>query len=113
LLESSLTLKDRHTYFGRFEVVGKSAHDLALDDGRGSFRVGKLQGGYTKYFSFPAMRSWAPGVGAAVSASVVPAALQSAYGGRVSVGAAVYVVLHPARQGGKIAGGSDVGVVRR
>lgn len=111
LLESSLTVRDRETYFGRFEVAGKSAHDLAVEDAPGSFSVAKLQGGYTKYFGPPLLRSWAPGVGAAVSASFVPARLRSAYGGRVSIGAAAYLTLRPARVGGGSGSGSTEGVV--
>jgi hypothetical protein len=51
LVESNLTLADRDTWFGRFEVVGKTAHDLHLHDvdSMETFTVAKLQGGYTRY----------------------------------------------------------------
>jgi hypothetical protein len=32
LVETNLTLADRDTWFGRFEVVGKTAHDLDVPD---------------------------------------------------------------------------------
>ena len=53
LLESSLTRAERDAWFGRFEVGGKSAHDLhvhELNEHR-LLTVGKLQAGYTRYFA--------------------------------------------------------------
>ena len=45
LAESTLTLDER-TWFGRFEIAGKSAHDLDVHGSDGIFTVAKLQGGY-------------------------------------------------------------------
>ncbi len=46
LLESSLTAGERHTWFGRLELVGKPAHDLhAHEYGTQVFPIGKIQGG--------------------------------------------------------------------
>jgi hypothetical protein len=56
LVESNLTLADRDSWFGRFEIVGKTAHDLDVQhslvhdvEGNATFTVAKLQGGYTRY----------------------------------------------------------------
>jgi hypothetical protein len=98
LLETSLVRDERDTWFGRFEVVGKTAHDLALEsleaDGDAPFTVAKLQGGYTRYFA--PRRGFAPGIGASVSAGVVPESLRSAYGHRVNAGVAVFLTVRPA-----------------
>jgi hypothetical protein len=87
---------DRHAWFGRFEVVGKSAHDLNLD-GDDTFTVGKLQGGYTRYLA--EWHGLKPGVGAAVAAGFVPPDLRSAYGSRVNLGLAVFATIRPASHG--------------
>lgn len=94
LVETSLTLRDRDTWYGRVETVNKTAHDLALDEpGVDAFTVAKLQGGYTYYGRM--RRALRPGFGAALSAGFVPARLRSAYGHRVNAGFAVYVTLRP------------------
>ena len=47
LLESSFSPDERHTWFGRAEVVGKPGHDLHVHEAPATvFTVGKLQGGY-------------------------------------------------------------------
>ena len=96
LAETTVTLDERNTWFGRFELVGKSAHDLNLD-GNDTFTVGKLQGGYTRYLD--AWDSLKAGIGAAVSAGFVPSGLRSAYGSRVNPGLAVFATLRPAPHG--------------
>jgi hypothetical protein len=94
LVETSVTLRDRDTWYGRFEAVGKTAHDLALGDSRAdAFTVAKLQGGYTRYLQ--TWRQLKPGLGAALSAGFVPQRLESAYGHRVNTGFAVYLTLRP------------------
>ena len=94
LLESALSLRDRDTWFGRFEATGKTGHDLGLplED---SFTVAKLQGGYTR--SFAARRGMVAGIGGALSASIVPQSLVATYGGRVNPGVAFFVTVRPAR----------------
>jgi len=90
LAETSLTLRDRHAWFGRFELTEKSGHDLAADELAASL-VSKVQGGYTHY-----LRAWngvTAGFGAAVSAAIVPASLEATYGARVNSGVAVYLTL--------------------
>ena len=97
LLETNLTIQDRDSWFGRFEAVSKTAHDLALagfdDESDGSFGVAKLQGGYTRYFQ--GWRGFKPGVGAALSAGFVPEDLKVVYGRRVNVGFGVFFSLRP------------------
>jgi hypothetical protein len=43
LAESTLTLDERDTWFGRFEIAGKSAHDLDVHGSDEIFTVAKLQ----------------------------------------------------------------------
>lgn len=67
LLESSVTLHERHTWFGRAEIVAKPAHDLhAHEYATSVFTVGKLQAGYVRYFS--RRKGVVPGIGGTVSA---------------------------------------------
>jgi hypothetical protein len=91
--ETNLTIDERDTWFGRFELSGKSSHDLAIESDD-IFTVAKLQGGYTRYFE--AWRGLKPGVGAGLSAGFVPESLKAVYGSRVNVGVAVFVTLRPA-----------------
>jgi hypothetical protein len=94
LIETNVTLQDRDSVFGRFEVAGKTAHDLAVAESDEAFTVAKLQGGYTRYLD--AWREFKPGIGASLSAGFVPEPLESAYGSRVNIGFAVFVTLRPA-----------------
>ena len=94
LLETSLTLDGRHTWFGRGEIGGKAAHDLDVHESEDVFTVGKLQVGYVRYLA-PA-RGFQLGVGGAVAGSFLPEALAPRYGGRVRPGFAVFLNLRPA-----------------
>ena len=94
LVESNLTRDQRDTWFGRFEVAGKSAHDLAVPESSDGFTVAKLQGGFTRYL--PVWNGFQPGVGASVSLSMVPEPLKPTYGSRTNTGVAVYLTLRPA-----------------
>lgn len=101
LFETNLTLEDRDSWFGRFEIVGKSAHDLDVPrslvhdvEGERVFAVGKLQGGYTRYLG--TWNGLKPGFGVSASAGFVPSALKSVYGSRVNVGFGVFVTVRPA-----------------
>jgi hypothetical protein len=95
LVETNYTQRARDTWFGRFEVTQKTAHDLALDvAGEDTFTVSKLQGGYTRYFA--PRRGFAPGVGGALSFGFVPESLEAAYGSRVNTGIAVFLTVRPA-----------------
>jgi YHS domain-containing protein len=93
LLETSVTLEDRDAWYGRLEVVGKSAHDLEVP-GDETFTVGKLQGGYTRYLQ--GWQGWKPGVGVSASAGFVPSTLESTYGSRVNLGFGLFATLRPA-----------------
>ncbi len=96
--ETSVTLRDRDTWFGRAEVVGKPAEDLhAHEYGDAIFAVAKLQAGYARQFK--AWKGFTPGVGGTVSFSVVPPELESRYGGRVAPGIAVFATVRPLRHG--------------
>jgi hypothetical protein len=96
MLESSLTTGERHTWFGRFEVVGKPAHDLhAHEYIMDVFAIGKLQGGYVRH-----LKPWKglqTGIGATGSASLLPPELAPHYNGRVAPGFGVFVTVRPAR----------------
>jgi hypothetical protein len=92
LAETNLTFDDRDTWFGRFEVVGKSSHDLDVP-GEEMFTVAKLQGGYTRYLQ--SWNGWRPGLGVSLSAGFVPASLKEVYGNRVNLGVGVFATLRP------------------
>jgi hypothetical protein len=94
LVETNLTLRQRDTWYGRFEVAGKTAHDLDVPEPPHDFTVAKIQGGYSRYL--PAWNGFQPGVGGALSLGIVPDTLKSAYGSRANVGFAVYLTLRPA-----------------
>ena len=95
LVETNLTLADRDTWFGRFEVVEKTAHDLDLHDVNGAeaFTVAKLQGGYTRYLA--AWKGLKPGFGVSASAGFVPRSLETVYGSRVNPGFGVFFTVRP------------------
>jgi hypothetical protein len=97
LVESTISPNERHTWFGRFEIVGKPAHDLhAHEFITEVFTVGKLQGGYARYF-----KPWhglQPGIGGTGDLSFVPEELASRYNGRVAPGFGLFVTLRPVRQ---------------
>jgi hypothetical protein len=95
LVETSIALTRHDSFYGRFEMASKSAHDLVVPEPPDAFTVAKLQGGYTRY-----LREWGgmqPGVGAGASLSAVPGTLESIYGSRTNAGASVYVTVRPAR----------------
>ena len=96
LLESSATIRDRHTWFGRLDVVGKPAHDLHVHEFIALvFTVGKLQAGYVRH-----LKQWnglVAGVGASVSTSFVAQLLAPRYGGRLAPGFGVFFNLRPAQ----------------
>lgn len=94
LAETNVTFDEQDTYFGRFEVGGKSAHDLDVHDVEDIFTVAKLQAGYVRYFE--PWGSLKPGIGATLSMSLVPTALESVYGQRATFGFGLFVTLRPA-----------------
>ena len=94
LLETNLTFDEQDTWFGRFEVAGKTAHDLDVATVSQAFTVARLQGGYTRYLD--AARGFTPGLGMTLSAGIVPKELEAAYGRRVNVGVGVFATFRPA-----------------
>jgi hypothetical protein len=95
LVESSLA-SGSQTWFGRVEVVGKPAHDLhAHEYGTRVFAVGKLQLGYE--YQLSDWKGLTSGVGATITASVLPAELAPRYAGRVAPGVGVFVSVRPSR----------------
>jgi hypothetical protein len=94
LYESSVTVRQRDAWYGRLEWSQKSGHDLAVTE-HGVFNVAKIQGGYTRYVTM--WRGLSPGIGAAVSAGIVPRALEATYGSRFNAGFGLYLTLRPAK----------------
>jgi YHS domain-containing protein len=93
LVESSVTVRERDAWYGRFEWAEKGAHDLAVPE-QGIFNVAKLQGGYTRYLT--TWKGLQPGLGATLSVGFVPDSLSGAYGSRATAGFGVYLTLRPA-----------------
>jgi hypothetical protein len=93
LLETDVNVEERDNWFGRFEITGKSAHDLDIHGSDEVFTVGKLQAGYTRYL--PAWRGLKPGFGGSLSFGFVPKALGPVYGSRINSGFGVFVTLRP------------------
>jgi hypothetical protein len=97
LLETTLTIDDRDTWFGRFEIVGKPGHDLHVHEAPVTiFTVAKLQAGYVR--TFWTGRGIAAGLGGSASVSIVPPALESRYSGRFAPGFGVFLSVRPSRQ---------------
>jgi hypothetical protein len=96
LAETNLTLDERDAWFGRFELSEKSGHDLAIES-QNVFTVAKLEAGYTRYLA--ARNGLKPGVGAGVSAAIVPPSLKPLYGSRVNAGFGVFLTLRPGEPG--------------
>jgi hypothetical protein len=94
LLESNLTVRERHTWFGRIELVGKPGHDLHVHEAPATvFVVSKFQGGYVRSFT---ARGVVVGIGGTASLSIVPTGLVSRYG-RTPPGYGVFLNVRPAR----------------
>lgn len=87
LLESALSVRKSHTFFGRGEVVDKD--ELFADTpasplaGR-SFKIGKLSAGYI--YDFPANGHYKVGIGGLLSKYSVPSELASTYGSNPTSG---------------------------
>jgi len=96
LLESNLTLGERHTWFGRIEVVGKPGEDLHIHEAPAQvFTVGKIEGGYVRY-----SRAWkglVTGIGGTAALNVVPSALAPRYSGRVAPGFGAFFTVRPSQ----------------
>ena len=98
LLETALSLSDRHTWFGRAEIGGKPGHDLHMHATPATiYTVGKVQAGYV--WSLPAGGGIVLGVGGTASVSMVPPALVPRYPGRANPGFGIFASVRPARHG--------------
>lgn len=96
LVESGLTLADRHTIFGRAEIGRMPAHHLhAHEYSLSLFPLGKVQLGYVRHL--PAAKGLVPGLGVSVSLSVLSPELAPRYFGRVAPSVAVFFNIRPAR----------------
>ena len=71
LVESAVSISERHAWFGRLELNGKPAHDLHIHEFPGVFAVGKVQAGYTRYLD--AQYGLQPGVGIGLLLTLRPA----------------------------------------
>jgi len=92
--EAAVTIRDRHTSFGRVEMVGKPAHDFHADQYAALvFTVGKLEVGYTRRLGQP--HGVVVSVGGVGMVSLVPPLLGPYYGGRVRPGFGVFLNLRP------------------
>lgn len=99
LLESQLSIAGRHAWFGRAEVVEKPAHDLhAHEYATSIFAVGRVQAGYVR--DWRAWKGLAAGIGATLSANLVPPELAPRYNGRVALGFGVFLMVRPAHHAG-------------
>jgi hypothetical protein len=110
LVESSLSLAQRHLFFGRAEWTQKSGEDLDLAGAPigpsseivnllaadGTYDVGTVALGYTRQFD--PYHGWLPGLGARASLNFIPAGLEPYYGqsNPVGFGFTVFASLRPA-----------------
>jgi hypothetical protein len=94
LVESAISIRDRHSGFLRWELVGKPAHDLHVHESTDVYAVSKVQIGYSHYLR-PGYGVQI-GFGGSVSGSIVPSYLAPRYGGRIAPGVAVFLTLRPA-----------------
>jgi hypothetical protein len=95
LLESSLTVAEKHTWFVRGEAAGMPAHHLHAHEYPTSvFAIGKGQVGYVRHFR--SVSGVVPGIGGSISISVLPAELASRYFGRAAPGFDVFLSLRAA-----------------
>jgi hypothetical protein len=96
LLESSVTLSNRHTIFARGELAGMPAHHLhAFEYSTSVFTVGKAQVGYVRHLS--PRRAVVPGIGGSIAVSALPPELAPIYFGRLAPGVAIFFSLQAAR----------------
>lgn len=96
VLESSVTLSNRHTVFGRGEIGGMPAHHLhAHEYATSVFAVGKVQLGYVRHLK--ATKGLVPGIGGTVAVSFLSPELAPRYSGRTAPSVGVFFSLQAAR----------------
>jgi len=76
--------------------LDEAPHDLDLPETHDVFTLAKLQGGYSRYVAVGHLKA---GLGAGLSASIVPGDLRVTYGRRVNPGVSVFLTLRPAVMG--------------
>jgi hypothetical protein len=101
LAESEAILDDRHTLLGRVEYAQKSGEDLGVGGAAGSeetFSAIALSFGYVREFA-----KWGGatfGLGGVGTVNLLPASIESEYGSRTPIGAAIFVRLRPSFSAG-------------
>jgi hypothetical protein len=96
LIESTFTIRERDSWFGRIEVVGKPGHDLHVHAQPARvFPVGKGQIGYERHIW--TAQGVAAAIGATASLSVLPPALREYYLGTLAPGFGVFFHVRPSR----------------
>lgn len=96
VVESSITLANAHTMFGRAEIAGMPAHHLhAHEYSRSVLAVGKVQMGYVRHLR--ATKGMVPGLGATVSLSVLSPELAPRYSGRTAPSFGVFASFQAAK----------------
>jgi hypothetical protein len=96
LVESSMTLADRHTFFGRAELAVLPGHHLHAHEYSGvNMTVGKLEAGYVRQFAIGG--GLAPGIGGTAGVSILPSELAPRYSGSVASSFSVFFALRPIR----------------
>jgi hypothetical protein len=95
LLETTVDVDGRNALFGRVEYVRKRAEDLAVPavPADVAYDVGAVSAGYVRELASAHAASLAVGVRGAVS--FVPASLETLYGSRAPLGAALYLRVRP------------------
>ena len=95
LLESELVLKDRDTFFSRFEYLQKTAHDLAITTlpHDQMFTLASLSAGYVR--ELVSGRGVTLGFGGRASVNFVPSDLEQTYGTRRPLGGMIFLRLRP------------------
>jgi hypothetical protein len=96
LLESSVTMSERHTLFARAEIGGMPAHHLhAHEFSLNVVPIAKMQMGYVRHMH--AMRGIQPGIGGTFALSLLPSELAPRYSGRTAPSVGVFFSLQAAR----------------
>jgi hypothetical protein len=95
LLESSVTVAERQTVFGRLESVGMPAHHLhAHPYGASVFSTGKAQAGYVRHLR--SRRGIVPGIGGTAGFSILPRELAPYYSGRLAPTVGIFLTARAA-----------------
>ena len=96
LIESSITIAERHTVFGRIESVGMPAHHLHAHEYAASvLPTSKVQLGYVRHLR--STKGIVPGIGATTALSLLPSALAARYSGSIAPSFAIFFNVRAAR----------------